>query len=144
MQTTLHSYAAALRRRPGAPPGRGSRSEATDKRSAATTFCLRPHRAHGVLRPRSLPHLLTENRRRARRIRDLPSRPAGATESRRRDPSDRRLRRTWDVVNARPQAADEGQVAVQLAVIEAVADDIVVGDLETDVAQRHIDQAAQR
>src|SRR5213079_1625951 len=40
--------------------------------------------------------------------------------------------------------AYEGQVAVELAVIEAVAEDVVVGDLKPHVSHRDVDQPAER
>ena len=45
-------------------------------------------------------------------------------------------------VDLRLEDADVAQVPVQLAVVEPVADDELVGDREADVVDRDLDQAA--
>ena len=51
---------------------------------------------------------------------------------------DRRLRDHVLCIDARLERADERQVPVQLPVTEAVADDILVGDLEARVGCVHV------
>src|SRR5207302_7764893 len=97
-----------------------------------------PTGSHG---PRSLPRPLTVLSPAGRRI---PARPccaeAGPGAAREVCSGDRGRQ----VVHARPQRADEGQVAVELAVVQAVTHDVVVGDLEADIAHRRLDQPAER
>src|SRR5439155_12094011 len=57
--------------------------------------------------------------------------------------SDAVRRRGGDVVDARPQGADKGKVAIELAVVEPVAYDVVGRDLEAGVAQRQVHEPAQ-